>query len=51
MVKMCDLSVDMRQMMVKELSFVMWSRFELDQESIDEFWQTIEIGLQAREIA
>lgn len=50
MVKMCDLTLDNRNAMVEDLSMIMESYYRIDKESITEFWQTVEIGLQAREV-
>ena len=48
MVEMCDLSGIERQRMVRDVSTTMEYIYKLNQESINEFWQTVEIGLQAR---
>lgn len=51
MVKMCELSVYRRKAMVDDMSKIMHDQYMVDQESIDEFWQTVVIGIQAREIS
>ena len=48
---MCELSEMERQRMVKDINTTMGYNYRIDQESINEFWQTVEIGLQAREIS
>ena len=51
MVKLCDLSETGRKAFVAEVSWLMTHRYHIDSDSIDEFWGTIEIGIQAREQA
>lgn len=48
MVKMCDLSEPQREILVKEISRVMRIRFDIDQDSINEFWDTVGIGIEVR---
>jgi predicted SnoaL-like aldol condensation-catalyzing enzyme len=47
MVKMCDLSESARKEMVSKISWVM-SLYRIDKESINEFWDTVQIGIEAR---
>ena len=49
MVKMFELSFYRRKAMVNDISRIMHDQYMLDHESINEFWQTLEIGVQARE--
>lgn len=48
MVKLADLPETVRNALVKEVSWIMAHRYYIDVESIDEFWGTVEIGIQAR---
>ena len=51
MTKLCDLSETARKAFVVEVSWLMTHRYHIDEDSIQEFWDTIEIGIQAREQA
>ena len=48
MVKMCDLSEDERKVLVHEISWVMIHHHRIDQDSINEFWDTVGIGIEVR---
>ena len=49
MVKLCDLSETARKAFIVEVSWLLKHRYHVDNDSIDEFWGTVEIGIQARE--
>jgi hypothetical protein len=48
MVKIYDLSETERKKLVSEISWIMAHRYYIDVDSIDEFWDTVGIGVQAR---
>ena len=48
MVKMCDLSETTRKALVHEVTWLMFHRYHIDRDSIDEFWNTVGIGIEAR---
>ena len=45
MVKLCDLSETSRKAFVAEISWLMNHRYHIDSESINEMWNTLEIGI------
>jgi len=48
MVKMCDLSESERKALVHEVMWIMIHRYHIDEDSINEFWDTVEIGIEVR---
>ena len=48
MVKLCDLPEIARKYMISDISIIMKERYHIDSESINEFWGTVEIGIQVR---
>ena len=48
MVKLNELSETARKALVREVSWVMAHRYHIDSEDINEFWGTVEIGIDAR---
>ena len=48
MVKLCDLSETARGYMINDISIIMKQRYHVDNDSVEEFWATVEIGVQAR---
>ena len=48
MVKMCELSINVRQEIISRISTTMATDYQIDRESIDEFWDTLVIGTEAR---
>ena len=48
MAKMCDLPETERKRLVSKVSWIMAQHYHIDQDSIDEFWDTVGIGVQAR---
>lgn len=48
MTRMCDLSQSVRKALVSDISDILQYRYHIDKESIDEFWDTVQIGIEAR---
>ncbi len=48
MIKLCDLSETARKAFVVEVSWLLKHRYHVDEGSIDEFWDTVNIGTEAR---
>jgi hypothetical protein len=51
MVKLCDLSESVRKAVVRDVSDILQYRYHVDKESINEFWDTMQIGIEARKKA
>ena len=51
MVKMCELSLAERQRMVGDISHIMSYNFRIDKDSINEFWDIVEIGIEMKKRA
>lgn len=49
--KISEMSLEDRQRMVSDLSFRMLFYFEIDQESVNEFWETAGLGIEAKKRA
>ena len=50
MAKLCDLSESVRKAVVRDVSDILQYRYHINQESINEFWDTVQIGIEARRI-
>ena len=48
MVKMCDLPETERKRLVSEVSWIMAQHYHIDHDYIDEVWNTVGIGIEAR---
>ena len=48
MTKLCDLSETARKAFVVEVSWLLKHRYHVDEESIGELWDTLQIGTEAR---
>ncbi len=48
MTKLCDLSETVRKAFVVEVSWLLKHRYHVDEDSIDEVWETLQIGIEAR---
>ena len=51
MVKMCELSINDRGLLVEDINGLMSDKYKIGGASVREFWETLEIGIKAREIA
>jgi hypothetical protein len=48
MVKLCDMPETERKKLVSEISWIMAHSYHIDKDSIDKFWNTVMIGIEAR---
>ena len=48
MVQLCELSIFDRGLLVKGINTIMKSGYNVDQKSINEFWETLSIGAEVR---
>jgi len=51
MVKISELSLKQRQRMVGDISHIMSYNFRINKESIEEFWDTVGIGIEVKKRA
>jgi hypothetical protein len=49
--KISEMSLEDRQRMVNDLSFRMLFYFKIDRESVNEFWETVGLGIEAKKRA
>lgn len=51
MAKMSELSINDRGLLVEDINSLMLNKYKVDGTSINEFWDTLAIGIEKREIA
>ena len=51
MVKLCELSSIARESLVQDVSDLLMDKYHIDRDSIIELWDTMSIGVHARERA
>ena len=48
MVKMCELSINARGLLMDDINKVMTDTYNVDQESVNEFWEAFALGMDMK---
>jgi hypothetical protein len=51
MIKLCDLPENLQEKLVNDISDILQYRYQITEDSINEFWGTVQIGIEARKRA